>query len=75
MKKHVSEWHRVGVSINSIGKSKQNLCSASPEITNLLRKEIKAYKSQQVEDCQEPSPEPYVDEEAPTLGEPEPEPQ
>ena len=44
MKKHVSEWHRVGVSINSIGKSKQNLCSASPEITNLLRKEIKAYK-------------------------------
>jgi len=49
-----------------------------PIICNGL-KEIKAYKSQQVEDCQEPSPEPYVDEEAPTLSggaeEPEPEPQ
>ena len=36
MEKSTLQWHRVGISINSITKSTQCSCFVSPEIANLL---------------------------------------
>ena len=40
MEKCVTQWHRVGISINSNTKTPQYCCFASPEIAKHLLKEI-----------------------------------
>ena len=40
MEKFISQWHRVGISINQVAKSNQYCCFASPEVARLLFKEI-----------------------------------
>ena len=44
MEKFNLQWHRVGISINSITESTQCLCFVSPEIANLLIKQTEINK-------------------------------
>ena len=44
MEKFTLQWHRVGISTNSITKSTKCSCFVSPEIVNLLIKETEINK-------------------------------